>query len=74
MAITRVAASARTRAVNLLRTIQAHPPSCPCHGNPMHPHNFAKAATGLINGSSRFMATPRDVSQEKDYAFEMAGV
>lgn len=40
----------------------------------MHPHHFAKAASGLLNaGGSRFLATPRDASQMKDYAFEMAG-
>ncbi|KAI5849833.1 alcohol dehydrogenase [Tricharina praecox] len=69
MVLSRIAATARTRATNALRTIQSHPPSCPCHGNPMHPHNFAQAA----KTAQRFMATPgMDVSRQKEYAFEMA--
>jgi len=65
MVVARVAATARARATNLLRTIQAHPPSCPCHGNPGHPHHFAAPL-------KRLMATPVG-SRQTEYAFEMAG-
>jgi hydroxyacid-oxoacid transhydrogenase len=51
------------RAINLLRTIQSHPPSCPCHSNP-NTHS-------LSSGHLRRLATPVNTPQ-KDYAFEMA--
>ena len=65
----RVAASRATRAVNLLRAIQfTHPPSCPCHSNPGHPHGHGVAAAAAAR---RQFATPVDALQ-KEYAFEMA--
>jgi len=71
MVVARVAQTSRSRAASLLRTIQLHPPSCPCHGNPMHPHNFAKAAAT----ASRFIGTPgTEANRQKEYAFEMAGM
>ncbi|KAK4160032.1 sulfite reductase [NADPH] flavoprotein component-like protein [Cladorrhinum sp. PSN259] len=57
-----------------------HPPSCPCHGNPSHHHHATHKPSALIsrfaersnNASKRGYATPRDNSQLKEYAFEMA--
>ncbi|TKW58526.1 Hydroxyacid-oxoacid transhydrogenase, mitochondrial [Colletotrichum tanaceti] len=71
----RVIPNAASRAVSLLRTIQAHPPSCPCHTNPGHHHhhnplNFAPRPL-RTSSSSRGFATPADGPQ-KEYAFEMA--
>ncbi|KAF8533875.1 alcohol dehydrogenase [Trichophaea hybrida] len=69
MVIARVAQTAHSRAVSLLRTIHLHSASCPCHGNPMHPHHFAKTAAAV----SRFMGTPgSDITRQKEYAFQMA--
>jgi hydroxyacid-oxoacid transhydrogenase len=39
MAITRIAPSRATRALNLLRTINSTHSACPCHSNPGHHHN-----------------------------------
>ncbi|KAK2061483.1 iron-containing alcohol dehydrogenase [Colletotrichum caudatum] len=71
----RVVPNAASRAVSLLRTIQAHPPSCPCHTNPSHHHhhnplNFTPRPLRTRN-SSRGFVTPVDGPQ-KEYAFEMA--
>jgi hypothetical protein len=63
----RVASSARNRANSLLRAIQAHPPSCPCHSNPTHHHR----SPSLFRSGRRSFATPLDHSQQKEYAFEM---
>jgi hydroxyacid-oxoacid transhydrogenase len=57
-----------TRAINLLRSIQAHPPSCPCHSNPSHHHHAPNFAASQL----RKLATPIDQSRQKEYAFEMA--
>ncbi|WPG98513.1 Hypothetical protein R9X50_00130400 [Acrodontium crateriforme] len=68
MAILRVAPSRAQRAVNLLRAINSGNSSCPCHSNPGHHH-------GPVNpyaGRTRSLATPMDMSQQKEYAFEMA--
>ncbi|KAE9576247.1 Hydroxyacid-oxoacid transhydrogenase [Colletotrichum fructicola] len=69
----RVIPNAASRAVSLLRTIQAHPPSCPCHTNPGHHHNHSPLnfTPRPLRTSSRGFATPVDHSQ-KEYAFEMA--
>ncbi|KAK2730088.1 iron-containing alcohol dehydrogenase [Colletotrichum kahawae] len=69
----RVIPNAASRAVSLLRTIQAHPPSCPCHTNPGHHHNHSppNLTPRPLRTSSRGFATPVDHSQ-KEYAFEMA--
>ncbi|KAF2669990.1 Dehydroquinate synthase-like protein [Microthyrium microscopicum] len=64
----RIAPSRAVRALNLLRTIQSHPPTCPCHSNPGHHHH--NGLTGLT--PKRRLATPMDRSQQKEYAFEMA--
>jgi hydroxyacid-oxoacid transhydrogenase len=64
----RIAPSRAARAINLLRTIQSHPPSCPCHSNPSHHHHEPKFGFGQL----RKLATPIDHSREKEYAFEMA--
>jgi hypothetical protein len=63
----RVASSAARRAGSLLRAIQAHPPSCPCHSNPSHHHQ----GISPLRSSKRSFATPLDHSQQKEYAFEM---
>lgn len=66
----RVASTARSRALNLLRTIQSHPPACPCHSNPSHHHHLGPPSS--IKSHVRKLATPVDPSTQKDYAFEMA--
>src|SRR5690348_16759177 len=71
----RVAPSAASRAVSLLRTIQfTHPPNCPCHTNPGHHHHHQRQQIDLANKVNvrRHFATPTDPSQQKEYAFEMA--
>ncbi|KAI0017945.1 iron-containing alcohol dehydrogenase-domain containing protein [Xylariomycetidae sp. FL0641] len=78
VAAVRVAPSAATRALNLLRTVQyTHPPSCPCHANPGHHHHHARPqidayAQRTMRSSRRGFASPMDSSQQKEYAFEMA--
>ena len=64
----RILPSASKRALNLLRAIQNHPPSCPCHANPGHHH----PTTSTLNHAKRSLATPVDMSRQKEYAFEMA--
>ncbi|KAF2250136.1 Dehydroquinate synthase-like protein, partial [Trematosphaeria pertusa] len=65
----RISPSRATRALNLLRTVQfTHPPSCPCHSNPAHHHHGPQT----IHQAKRALATPVDMSQQKEYAFEMA--
>ena len=65
----RIAPSRAARALNLLRTVQfTHPPSCPCHSNPAHHHHGPQTVTQ----ARRSLATPIDMSQQKEYAFEMA--
>ena len=69
MAAIRVAPTKAARAMNLLRAVQyTHPPNCPCHSNPGHHHHFKPAATQ----ARRALATPVDVSRQKEYAFQMA--
>ncbi|KAI5291542.1 hypothetical protein KEM54_003852 [Ascosphaera aggregata] len=67
----RVAPSAASRALNLLRTVQfTHPPSCPCHSNPVyHQHGHG---LGAMRNRVRQYATPIDPARQKEYAFEMA--
>lgn len=69
MAAVRIAPTKATRALNLLRTIGSHSPTCPCHSNPGHHHNFSPLS---IAQGKRALATPIDYSQQKEYAFEMA--
>ena len=65
----RIAPSAATRAVNLLRTVQyGHPANCPCHASPGHQH----PTTSILSQAKRSFATPVDTSRRPDYAFEMA--
>lgn len=65
----RISPSRAARAVNLLRTVQfTHPPSCPCHSNPAHHHH----GPASVHQARRALATPVDLSQQKEYAFEMA--
>jgi hydroxyacid-oxoacid transhydrogenase len=68
MAITRIAPSRATRALNLLRTINSTHSACPCHSNPGHNHHIQNP----FAGRTRSLATPADFSQQKEYAFEMA--
>jgi hydroxyacid-oxoacid transhydrogenase len=63
----RIAPTRAVRALNLLRTIQSHPPSCPCHSNPSHHHHIQQKFAG---NQLRRLATP--VGVQKEYAFEMA--
>ncbi|KAI0386477.1 Dehydroquinate synthase-like protein [Hypomontagnella monticulosa] len=79
VAAVRVAPSAATRAVSLLRTVQyAHPPNCPCHSNPGHHHHHARPQIDAYAQHAnrrigrRGFASPIDPSQQKEYAFEMA--
>ncbi|ETS77755.1 hypothetical protein PFICI_09817 [Pestalotiopsis fici W106-1] len=76
VAAVRVAPSAATRAVSLLRTVQyAHPPNCPCHSNPGHHHHqHAKPQVDRYarHQSQRRFASALDSSQQTEYAFEMA--
>lgn len=69
MAAIRIAPSRAQRAVNLLRTINSGTSSCPCHSNPGHHHH---APPNPFAGRTRSLATPVDMSQQKEYAFEMA--
>lgn len=65
----RVAPTAATRALNLLRAVQySEPTRCPCHSSPGHHH----PSPALRNHAQRSLATPADVSRQKEYAFEMA--
>ena len=65
----RIAPSAAKRAVNLLRAVQFdHAPTCPCHANPSHHHRLPSS----IANARRHLATPIDVTRQKEYAFEMA--
>ena len=65
----RIAPTASKRALNLLRTVQyTHPNSCPCHSNPDHHHQ----APSLFKHAKRSLATPVDLSRQKEYAFEMS--
>lgn len=69
----RVAPSAATRALNLLRTVQyTHPPSCPCHSNPSHHHHHQPSQISAVAKHVRNFASPIDASQQKEYAFEVA--
>ncbi|KAI0174019.1 putative Fe-containing alcohol dehydrogenase [Pestalotiopsis sp. NC0098] len=76
MVALRIAPSAATRAVSLLRTVQyAHPPNCPCHSNPGHHHHqHAKPQVDRYaqHRSQRRFASVLDSSQQTEYAFEMA--
>ena len=66
----RIAQSSSTRARNLLRAIQySHPPTCPCHSNPIHHHSHAPLSAA--NHATRSLATPVERPQ-KEYAFQMA--
>lgn len=66
----RLAPTKASRALNLLRTLQSHPATCPCHSNPGHHHNHLNPLS--FAQSKRALATPIDHSQQKEYAFEMA--
>ncbi|PGH31540.1 hydroxyacid-oxoacid transhydrogenase [[Emmonsia] crescens] len=67
----RIAPSAASRALNLLRTVQfTHPPTCPCHSNPTHHHHNRHGSP--LSNHVRHLATPIDPSHQKEYAFEMA--
>ncbi|KAF1807975.1 putative Fe-containing alcohol dehydrogenase [Eremomyces bilateralis CBS 781.70] len=78
MPAVRIAPTRAVRARNLLRTVQNHPPSCPCHSNPtyhqtqssphFHRHRPRPRSNGLAQGLRR-LATP---SPLPDYAFELA--
>ncbi|KAF2472558.1 Fe-containing alcohol dehydrogenase [Lindgomyces ingoldianus] len=69
MAAIRVSPTRAARALSLLRTVQfTHPPSCPCHSNPTHHHH----GPTTVQQAKRHLATPIDISQQKEYAFEMA--
>lgn len=72
MAIVRIAPSRAQRAVSLLRTINSGSSSCPCHSNPgAHTHHHGHPINPYA-GRVRSLATPVDLSQQKEYAFEMA--
>lgn len=71
MAAIRIAPSRATRALNLLRTVQfTHPPNCPCHSNPNHHHHHGPGS--VASQARRALATPMDISRQKEYAFQMA--
>ncbi|CAZ82616.1 unnamed protein product [Tuber melanosporum] len=70
MILTRLAPTACSKALSLLRTIQyTHPPACPCHGAFSHSHCSAGPASSLLEGI-RSLGTP--TGQQREYAFEMA--
>lgn len=71
MAIIKLAPSRAQRAVNLLRTINSGSSSCPCHSNP-GAHDHAHHRLNPYAGRVRSLATPVDLSRQKEYAFEMA--
>ncbi|EER41381.1 NAD-dependent methanol dehydrogenase [Histoplasma capsulatum H143] len=67
----RIAPSAASRALNLLRAVQfTNPPACPCHSNPTHHHHNRHGSP--LSRYARNLATPIDPSYQKEYAFEMA--
>ena len=68
MAAIRVAPTSAQRAINLLRAVNSGSSTCPCHSNPSHHH----APINPFAGRKRSLATPVDLSQQKEYAFEMA--
>lgn len=78
----RVAPTRAAHALNLLRTIQAHPPSCPCHSHTTtSPHDHGHSHSQLhphrpLLSSLRQLASaspvPRTQTPLPDYAFEMA--
>ncbi|KAF3905260.1 hypothetical protein ABW21_db0204992 [Orbilia brochopaga] len=72
MVIARAASTARGRALGLMRAISHANRSCPCHGDHAHhhAHEHARHATKILQG--RGYATPVDLSNQKEYAFEMA--
>lgn len=70
MAAIRIAPSRATRALNLLRTVNSANTQCPCHSNPGHHHQHAPP--NPYAGKVRSLATPVDLSRQKEYAFEMA--
>lgn len=70
MAILRVAPTRAQRAVNLLRAVNSGTCTCPAHSNPGHPHHHH--GHNPYAGRVRSLATPVDISRQKEYAFEMA--
>ncbi|KAH0836948.1 Hydroxyacid-oxoacid transhydrogenase, mitochondrial [Fonsecaea pedrosoi] len=65
--ITRVPASAASRALDLLRTVQFHhPPNCRCHSNPGVHHGQP------FHAAAKHLAKVAELPAEKEYAFEMA--
>ncbi|KAK6346527.1 hypothetical protein TWF696_006652 [Orbilia brochopaga] len=72
MVVARAASTARGRAVGLMRAINHANRSCPCHGDHAHhhAHEHARHAAKILQG--RGYATPVDLSNQKEYAFEMA--
>lgn len=75
MAILRVAPSRAQQALNLLRTVNAGSSSCPCHSHSPGAHAHTHGPQPFLNpfaGVRRSLATPVDLSRQKEYAFEVA--
>lgn len=75
----RLAQTARQKSLNLLRTVQSHPSSCPCHvctggSSASTLSSVFKTMTHASqkNAGSRYMSASRNEAPEKEYAFEMA--
>lgn len=65
----RIGSTVASRARDLMRAIQfSHPPNCPCHSSLGHHHQ----TPSLLNQVKRSLATPADLSRQKEYAFEMS--
>ncbi|QIX01909.1 hypothetical protein AMS68_007426 [Peltaster fructicola] len=68
MAVIKIAPTRATQAFNLLRAVNSGSSTCPCHSNPGHHHGPQNPFAGKV----RSLATPVDLSKQKEYAFEMA--
>lgn len=66
----RVAQTARQQALSLMRTVQSHPSSCPCHVcTSSSGSSLASAFKTLTQNGNRYL---NGAAAEKEYAFEMA--
>ncbi|ODV90530.1 hypothetical protein CANCADRAFT_107228 [Tortispora caseinolytica NRRL Y-17796] len=64
MTAIKISKSAGARAASLLRSVQGHAASCPCHG-------CSTVRSGSL-GTIRRLAVPSEKPVQKEYAFEMA--
>lgn len=72
MAVIKIAPSRATQAFNLLRAVNSGSSSCPCHSHSSPGHHHHHGPHNPFAGKVRSLATPVDLSKQKEYAFEMA--